>query len=124
MRGSVWLLSACLALTAGEAMADRHDVEGIKEYRLGKLAFERQMFPEAYEHFLLGRQFLNRATADGFRRAIAEYRDAVEREPAYAAGSRRFSSGIAFSRAGRPTTPSRSKYFSMTASSDPDRCVN
>ncbi|MFT3897956.1 MAG: hypothetical protein QM719_09735 [Thermomonas sp.] len=41
--------------------------------------------PVAHNHFLLGRQFLNRATADGFRRAIAEYRAAVELEPGYAA---------------------------------------
>ena len=41
--------------------------------------------PEAYNHFLLGRQFLNRATLEGFNRAVEEYRKAVALEPGYAA---------------------------------------
>ena len=41
--------------------------------------------PEAYNHFLLGRQFLNRATLEGFNRAVGEYRKAVALEPGYAA---------------------------------------
>jgi serine/threonine-protein kinase len=41
--------------------------------------------PEAYNHFLLGRQFLNRATLEGFDRAVGEYRRAVALEPRYAA---------------------------------------
>ena len=41
--------------------------------------------PEAYHHFLLGRQFLNRATDDGFKRAVTEYGQAVALEPGYAA---------------------------------------
>lgn len=41
--------------------------------------------PEAYNHFLLGRQFLNRATEDGFRRAVTEFGKAVVLEPDYAA---------------------------------------
>lgn len=40
--------------------------------------------PEAYNHFLLGRQFLNRATLEGYQRAVGEYRKAVALEPAYA----------------------------------------
>jgi len=41
--------------------------------------------PEAYNHFLLGRQFLNRATPEGFHRAVNAYRKAVALEPDYAA---------------------------------------
>jgi serine/threonine-protein kinase len=40
---------------------------------------------EAYHHFLLGRQFLNRATLDGYNRAVQEYRNAVALDPGYAA---------------------------------------
>ena len=39
----------------------------------------------AYNRFLLGRQFLNRATEDGFNRAVIEYGKAVALEPDYAA---------------------------------------
>lgn len=39
----------------------------------------------AYQHFLLGRQLLNRATEDGFRRAVGEFAQAVALEPAYSA---------------------------------------
>lgn len=41
--------------------------------------------PEAYDQFLLGRQFLNRATPEGFHRAVNAYRKAVALEPDYAA---------------------------------------
>lgn len=41
--------------------------------------------PEAYNHFLLGRQLLNRATEDGFNRAVLAFGRAVELEPDYAA---------------------------------------
>ena len=41
--------------------------------------------PDAYNHFLLGRQFLNRATEEGFRRACDEYAKALALEPDYAA---------------------------------------
>ncbi len=41
--------------------------------------------PAAHNHFLLGRQFLNRATADGFKRAVVAYNKAVALEPDYAA---------------------------------------
>jgi serine/threonine-protein kinase len=41
--------------------------------------------PEAYNHFLLGRQLLNRATEDGFRRAVDAFGQAVALEPEYAA---------------------------------------
>ena len=48
-------------------------------------ADHHQPGPAAYNHFLLGRQLLNRATEDGFRRAVAEFGKAVALEPAYAA---------------------------------------
>lgn len=41
--------------------------------------------PEAHNHFLLGRQLLNRATEDGFRRAVHAFAQAVALEPDYAA---------------------------------------
>jgi serine/threonine protein kinase/tetratricopeptide (TPR) repeat protein len=40
---------------------------------------------EAYNQYLLGRQFFKRATIDGFHRAAAAYRKAVELDPHYAA---------------------------------------
>ncbi|MEO6138710.1 MAG: hypothetical protein ABIP11_08630, partial [Luteimonas sp.] len=41
--------------------------------------------PAAHNHFLLGRQFLNRATVDGFQRAVVAYNKAVALEADYAA---------------------------------------
>lgn len=41
--------------------------------------------PAAYNHFLLGRQLLSRATEDGFRRAVVEFGQAISLEPGYAA---------------------------------------
>lgn len=41
--------------------------------------------PVAQEAYLKGRYFWNKRTEDGFRRAIAEFRKAVERDPEYAA---------------------------------------
>jgi len=40
---------------------------------------------EAHNQYLLGRQFLERGTRDGFRRAAEAYRKAVELDPRYAA---------------------------------------
>lgn len=40
--------------------------------------------PEAYDQFLLGRQFANRNTQDGYASAFAAYRRAVALEPQYA----------------------------------------
>lgn len=40
---------------------------------------------EAYNQYLLGRQFFRRGTIDGFRRAAAAFRKAVELDPRYAA---------------------------------------
>ena len=39
----------------------------------------------AYKNFLLGRQLLNRATEEGFHRAVGEFAQAVALEPGYAA---------------------------------------
>lgn len=39
----------------------------------------------AYQHFLMGRQLLNRATEEGFHRAVGEFAQAVALEPGYAA---------------------------------------
>jgi serine/threonine protein kinase/tetratricopeptide (TPR) repeat protein len=41
--------------------------------------------PEAHNEYLLGRQFFNRGTFDGFRRAAAAFGEAVELDPHYAA---------------------------------------
>jgi serine/threonine protein kinase/TolB-like protein len=40
--------------------------------------------PEAHNQYLLGRQFFERGTLDGFRRAAQAYRKAVELDPGYA----------------------------------------
>ncbi len=40
---------------------------------------------EAYNQYLLGRQFSNRQNIDGFRRAAGAYRKAIELDPSYAA---------------------------------------
>ena len=40
---------------------------------------------EAYDHYLLGRQFFERGNPDGYRRAIEAYRKAIELDPRYAA---------------------------------------
>ena len=40
--------------------------------------------PEAHNQYLLGRQFFERGTNDGFRRAVKAYRRAVELDPGYA----------------------------------------
>jgi serine/threonine protein kinase/Tfp pilus assembly protein PilF len=41
--------------------------------------------PEAHNQYLLGRQFFERGTLDGFRRAAEAFRKAVELDPRYAA---------------------------------------
>jgi Tfp pilus assembly protein PilF len=41
--------------------------------------------PEAYNEYLLGRQFFDQFTLEGFRRAIVAYRKAVELDSGYAA---------------------------------------
>jgi serine/threonine protein kinase/tetratricopeptide (TPR) repeat protein len=41
--------------------------------------------PEAHNQYLLGRQFFERGTIDGFRRAAEAYRKAVKLDPRYAA---------------------------------------
>lgn len=41
--------------------------------------------PEAYDQYLLGLQFLNRADADGFHRAVEAYQKAIALDPGYAA---------------------------------------
>jgi TolB-like protein len=41
--------------------------------------------PEAYNQYLLGRQFFERFNSDGFRRAVDAYRKAVALDPHYAA---------------------------------------
>ena len=40
--------------------------------------------PEAHNQYLLGRQFFERGTNDGFRRAVRAYRKAIELDPGYA----------------------------------------
>jgi serine/threonine protein kinase/TolB-like protein len=45
---------------------------------------QRTSSPEAHNQYLLGRQFFDRGTLDGFRRAAEAYRKAVELDPGYA----------------------------------------
>jgi TolB-like protein len=42
--------------------------------------------PEAYQFYLRGRYYLNKRTADGIRKAITEFQQAIERDPNYALG--------------------------------------
>ncbi len=44
----------------------------------------RAATPDAYTHYLLGRQFYNRHTVDGFRRAREEFERALALDPEYA----------------------------------------
>jgi TolB-like protein/Flp pilus assembly protein TadD len=44
----------------------------------------RTASPEAYNEYLLGRQFFNRGSAEDFRRAVTAYRHAVELDPMFA----------------------------------------
>src|SRR4029453_6778698 len=44
----------------------------------------RTASPEAYNEYLLGRQFFNRGSAEDFRRAVTAYRRAVELDPMFA----------------------------------------
>lgn len=42
--------------------------------------------PEAYQFYLRGRYYWNRRSADGLKKAIAEFQQAVDRDPNYALG--------------------------------------
>src|SRR6266404_169176 len=48
-------------------------------------ASQRTSVFEAYDHYLLGRQFYERGNPDGYRRAIEAYRKAIDLDPRYAA---------------------------------------
>jgi TolB-like protein len=50
-----------------------------------KVSSQRTSSAEAYNQLLLGRQFFNRSSADGLRRAVAAYRQAIALDPNYAA---------------------------------------
>jgi len=50
-----------------------------------KVSSRRTSSADAYNQFLLGRQFYNRSNADGFARAVAAYRQAIALDPNYAA---------------------------------------
>ncbi len=41
---------------------------------------------DAYQHYLRGRYYWNRRTADGMRMAISEFQQAVDKDPSYALG--------------------------------------
>jgi TolB-like protein/Tfp pilus assembly protein PilF len=50
-----------------------------------KVSSRRTSSADAYNQFLLGRQFYNRSNADGFTRAVAAYGQAIALDPNYAA---------------------------------------
>jgi len=52
--------------------------------------------PDAYNQYLLGNQFFNRSTPDGFRRAVTAYQQAVSLDPGFAAGYARLATAEAF----------------------------
>ncbi|HET9251923.1 MAG TPA: protein kinase [Candidatus Eisenbacteria bacterium] len=49
-----------------------------------KLSRERRVDPRAYESYLRGRYHWNRRSADGIRRGIEHFQEAIDRDPAYA----------------------------------------
>jgi TolB-like protein/Tfp pilus assembly protein PilF len=49
-----------------------------------RLAREKRVDPRAYEAYLRGRHHWNRRTADGVRRGIEYFQEAIDRDPAYA----------------------------------------
>jgi hypothetical protein len=51
----------------------------------GDARLTRRVDPEAYDHYLRGRSAWNTRTPDGVTRALASFRRAIDRDPAYAA---------------------------------------
>lgn len=49
-----------------------------------RLSRDRRVDPRAYEAYLRGRHHWNRRTADGIRRGIQYFQEAIERDPGYA----------------------------------------
>ncbi len=49
-----------------------------------RLARSRTVNPQAYEAYLKGRYFWNKRTEEGYKEAIVYFREALERDPAYA----------------------------------------
>ena len=52
--------------------------------------------PEAHNQYLLGRQFFERGTRDGFRRAAEAYRKAVELDPGFAAAYAELATAVSY----------------------------
>lgn len=49
-----------------------------------RLAQNRQVDPEVYEAYFKGRYFFNKRTAADFKKALAFFQDAIQKDPAYA----------------------------------------
>jgi serine/threonine-protein kinase len=49
-----------------------------------RLAAARPVSPEAYEAYLLGRHYWNKRTEEGLKRSLDYFRQAIDRQPAYA----------------------------------------
>jgi len=59
-------------------------------------SLQRTSNPEAHNQYLIGRQFFERGTRDGFRRAAEAYRKAVELDPSYAAAYAEFATAESY----------------------------
>ncbi len=49
-----------------------------------RLATTRQVDPEVYQHYLLGRQFCSTQSESELYRGVDQFRQAIERDPSYA----------------------------------------
>ena len=58
-------------------------VSGVEERRLVQ---RDSTNPEAYQSYLRGRYFWNKRTPDGIKQAIAQFQEAIDRDPAFALG--------------------------------------
>jgi len=65
------------------AIAEQIQIE-LTPHEQGVLKSARVVDPQAYEHYLRGRYFWNKRTADGLKKAIEYFNQAIEKDPNYA----------------------------------------
>ena len=80
-------LSDVLALQGEVAAAIAGEIRvRIEPQVKARLSRERRVDPRAYEAYLRGRYHWNRRSADGIRRGIEYFQEAIDRDPRYAPG--------------------------------------
>jgi TolB-like protein/DNA-binding winged helix-turn-helix (wHTH) protein/Tfp pilus assembly protein PilF len=78
-------LQDTLALQSQVARSIASEIRiGLTPHEQAALQSNRRVNPEAYEAFLKGRYFWNKRTADGMRKAIDHFNQAIEKDPNYA----------------------------------------